>query len=375
MRVNYYANLFDVSGYGEAGRSYIRALQNAGVRVSAIDTGPRSDRSRYPWIATLQQHDPQADFNLFHNIPSLWPGQNYPHGQDMTRRIPAIGITVWETDILPTRWIPILAKAVDIWVPSLYNCNVFDMATPHPTFCWPHPVTPFGMPHQGPVAALEGVHEGDFVFYSIFDWQDRKNPVGLIQAFLRAFPNSPDVVLFIKTKSGGNQQSVYHEVRHAQRMYPRATTRIIVKYGVWESDQIQALHTRGDCYVSLHCSEGWGYPLFDAVCLGKLIVATGFGGALDYLDSTAHWVVNWTEAKVLQRYVDYSDVMRWAQPDLDHAVEGLRWAYDNRGKGLDEAIAKTIRDRFSLQQIGRAALRRMQWLQTLNPVSRETFLC
>ena len=57
--------------------------------------------------------------------------------------------------------------------------------------------------------------------------------------------------------------------------------------------EVEALHARGDCYVSLCRSEGWGIPPFDAAARGTPVVITGFGGHLAYLDADSAYLVDY----------------------------------------------------------------------------------
>ena len=47
--------------------------------------------------------------------------------------------------------------------------------------------------------------------------------------------------------------------------------------------ELLAIHSFGDCYVSLHKGEGFGLTIFDAFNLNKEIITTNFGGQIDYL--------------------------------------------------------------------------------------------
>src|ERR1019366_10116369 len=53
--------------------------------------------------------------------------------------------------------------------------------------------------------------------------------------------------------------------------------------GELADDDLHALHIRGDCFVSLCRSEGWGLGAFDAAAYGNPVVTTGHGGHLEYL--------------------------------------------------------------------------------------------
>ena len=54
--------------------------------------------------------------------------------------------------------------------------------------------------------------------------------------------------------------------------------------------EMLALHERGDCFVSLARTEGWGLGTFDAARLGKPVVTTDYGGQLDFLDPALAWL-------------------------------------------------------------------------------------
>src|SRR5262249_52924807 len=134
-----------------------------------------------------------------------------------------------------------------------------------------------------------GVGKDDYVFYSIFDWQERKGPNEMIEAFLRAFPNGEPVVLVLKANPGAAviSKSTLADIR---RRVP-SQARIEIRSEAWSEEQIAALQQRGDCYLSLHRGEGWNYPLFEAAGRGKSIVATGFSGPTEYLADTVHRLV------------------------------------------------------------------------------------
>src|SRR5262249_36274598 len=208
----------------------------------------------------------------------------------------------------------------------------------------------------------------DFVVYSIFEWQDRKNRKGTIKAFLSAFPGPSDAVLMLKINPGAAAaaQHMLDEVRAATG----AAGPVRLCCETWSEARIQALHERGDCYVSLHKGEGWAYPLFEAAVRGKSIVATDYAGPRDYLDGQRHWLVRNSSAPVRQRYQFYQPSMNWAEPDIAHAAEGLRSIYERRGDVSDarKDLARQLADKFSIDQVGlMAKARLLDLLSRTNP--------
>jgi 2-polyprenyl-3-methyl-5-hydroxy-6-metoxy-1,4-benzoquinol methylase len=200
------------------------------------------------------------------------------------------------------------------------------------------------------------------VFYAIFEWQERKGPHETLDAFLSAFTGADRAVLVLKT-SPAAAEAARQAVHEARERHPSGA-RVEVRAEAWSEGGIEALHRRGDCYVSLHRGEGWGYPLFEAATRGKQLVATGYSGPMDYLDPAAHGVVRWTPEPVRQPYRYYNPQMRWAAPDVAHAAALMREAYDHRRAqaGRAAAAGARIRERFSLDAVGAAARERMEEL-------------
>jgi 2-polyprenyl-3-methyl-5-hydroxy-6-metoxy-1,4-benzoquinol methylase len=135
----------------------------------------------------------------------------------------------------------------------------------------------------------------------------------------------------------------------------------MVRAEAWREAQIAALHARGDCYVSLHRGEGWGYPLFEAATRGKPVIATGYSGPVDFLAPNAHCLVRHTLTSVRQPYAYYRPSMNWAEPDIAHATELMRAVHTKPNEARQRAAdaAKRLVGDFSLEAIGQRAKRRL----------------
>ena len=170
LSLNYYGSVFDASGYGQAARSYIHALHAAGVKVTVVDIGAQPPQTEDALVSALLGRNDEADFNLLHGIPSMWDRSAH-------RLRNVIAMTVWETDSMPQQWHEPLARAIDLWLPCRFNVEVFSRGLARRAFTLPHAVPPgvrddAGGPLSPSVA--KQVAAGDFVFYSIFEWQDRR---------------------------------------------------------------------------------------------------------------------------------------------------------------------------------------------------------
>jgi ADP-heptose:LPS heptosyltransferase/2-polyprenyl-3-methyl-5-hydroxy-6-metoxy-1,4-benzoquinol methylase len=356
----YHGYVFDASGYGQAARAYLHALHAAGVNVAVVDLANHARQVPDALIESLADRRIEADFHLFHGIPPLWARRAFP-----LRNV--IAMTVWETDAMPPQWRPALNHALEVWLPCQFNVSVFERAIAKPIFKLPHAWAPNRATPAPDLGTACGIRDDDFVFYSIFEWQERKGPNEMIEAFLRAFPEPGPAVLVLKTNPGAARVAA-STLANLRRCVP-SQARVEVRAEAWSEEQMAAFQQRGDCYVSLHRGEGWNYPLFEAAGRGKAIVATGFSGPTEYLDAAVHRLVRHRPAPVRQRYAFYSTRMNWAEPEMENAIEMLRAAFAEREHaGQLAGAAERIRAQFSSEAIGESARQRlMQLLRRTNP--------
>jgi ADP-heptose:LPS heptosyltransferase/2-polyprenyl-3-methyl-5-hydroxy-6-metoxy-1,4-benzoquinol methylase/glycosyltransferase involved in cell wall biosynthesis len=361
LSVTYYGHVFDASGYGNAARAYIHALRAAGVELSVVDLSGHERQVRDDLVEGLVGRRIGTDFHIFHGIPHVW-------AQHAFRVRNGIAMTVWETDTMPTQWRNTLNHVLETWLPCEYNVAAFQSLAPKVAKL-PHPVMPRNGHHPLPDARVFlGVEPDEFVVYSIFEWQERKSPLEQFQAYLRAFRASDRAVLIVKTNPAAADAAA---IAVAQaRAETGSDARVEVRAEAWSDTEIEALHARGDCYLSLHRGEGWCYPLFDAACKGVPVVATAYSGPLEYLDGEHHQLVTYKLAPVEQRYMYYHPAMHWAAPDVGQAAERLRWVRDHREEAVRKAAeaAAGLNRRYALEEVGLLARGRLlELLRRTNP--------
>jgi ADP-heptose:LPS heptosyltransferase/2-polyprenyl-3-methyl-5-hydroxy-6-metoxy-1,4-benzoquinol methylase len=362
IRVAYYGYVFDASGYGHAARAYIHAMHRAGIALSVVDLANHARQVRDELVEALVDRKMQPDFHLFHGIPPQWARLAF--------RLPnAIGMTVWETDTMPTQWRNVLNHVLEVWLPCEFNVSVMRRYLEKPIFKLPHALY-LSPPDNKPSDSNRFLHveDRDFVFYSLFEWQDRKCPLGLLEAYLRAFPTAQDTILIIKTNPGALNVASQAVIKVREQV--RSEARVEVRCEAWSAGQIAVLQERGNCYVSLHRGEGWGYPLFEAASRGTPVIATGYSGPLEYLHPETHQLVPYALIPVHQPYLYYHPRMRWADPDLTHATQHMRWVYEHRDMVREQAAkaAENMQQAYSLESIGAMAKERLcQLLKRTQP--------
>lgn len=167
MNVTYVSACMDSSGYAEAARNHIAALDTAGVKINVVPIsfeGYRSDLGRLGAIVQgMIGKNPPGKIQIIHATP-----QNYPRLKDPAKY--NIGYCAWETDLLPAGWAELINSMNEVWVPSNHNAEVMkDSGVVIPIRVMPHPFRVVES-DEGTTGVVANVDKNDFVFYSIFQW-------------------------------------------------------------------------------------------------------------------------------------------------------------------------------------------------------------
>jgi glycosyltransferase involved in cell wall biosynthesis len=346
--VKYIGPVFDQSGYGEAARNYVLALDGAGVPLTldaVRHTPSQPDLGREgELLASLLDRPIDYDRVVVHATPDTWTHRLRGEPPEVA----TVGCTVWETTGLHPIWTAACNRVDEVWVPSRWNAEVFRRSgVVTPIEVVPHCIE---LPDLDAVAplAVDGVPAGAFVFYSIFHWNERKNPEGLLAAYLAAFSGVHDVALVLKIQFDPPRGAAAEEERAAggadalraqaeiaafkRRMNLPHYPRIVPITGILGRAQILGLHRRGDAFVLLQRAEGWGLPHFEAAAMSNPVVTTGFGGTIDFLGPDTAYLVGHTMRPVwgMEWSFFYGGAQRWAEPDLGQAIDALREVHAHR---------------------------------------------
>lgn len=333
MRIHYLSH-GAATGYGVAGERLIRALLGAGheVRWTPITFDPdavlwpRGRPTGFPHLEGLRDRALPADVTVIHAVPELArPCQGVIDG-------PILIHTVWETTELQGHWPTLLNEAAGVIVPTHWNEEVFRrsgvsapiVVVPHVAAYPADPVDTTWLPE----------HPG-FVVYTVAEWQPRKAPWRAVEAYSRAFAPDDDVLLVIKTgahiwnmtRVPTNSPRAEHTSFALARLLGRLgrVPPILLVDRLVPDDQFRGLHRWADCWLSLPHAEGWDLGAFDAAAAGNRVVTTGWGAPVEYLDGSAAWLVPVRESPVIAG-PGHEIPGRWADPDVDAAVDALQEA-------------------------------------------------
>lgn len=330
-----------VLGLGSGARGYIRALKAAGVPVTTVSV-PLARREATAQVSSgygqASYEDLVAADDYAFELLCVNPDElrHLVHqGGDAYLQRPRIGVWAWELDTIPSGWSAAFELIDEIWVYSHFMVDNLSAQSPVPVVALPPAIR---VPEHQPPVRL-GVPDG-YLFLFAFDYLStiqRKNPVGLIDAFKRAFAPGEGPRLLIKTFNAPLRPLAQEEVLWAAGDRPD----IHVVDRSLTSEERDGVMAACDCYVSLHRSEAFGLTLCEAMALGKPVIATRYSGNLDFMNDDNSFLVDYELTSVGADCEIYPASGRWAEPDVDRAAELMRRVYDH----ADEAAALGARAR------------------------------
>ncbi|WP_058303138.1 glycosyltransferase family 4 protein [Gorillibacterium timonense] len=321
-----------LSGLGNASREYVSALRGQGVRVHATANG----RS-----VPLSGSKSDRKVLVFHHSP-----HKINLNQERKRFDRIILNTVWETTLIPRHWRPNMNKFDAICVPSQQNRRaLIASGVKVPIYIVSHGVNASRYKPGNSKTRLPG-DGGKFVFLSVFTFQHRKNPEALLRAYWEEFkPNDP-VLLVIKTSgfAGDNEASIRRKIeayKSVLGLRGRKTAPLVVIGRRLDDTQLKGLYARANAFVLPTRGEGVGLPFLEALASGVPVIATGWGGHMDFLHSGNSFLVDYnlqnpgvsmnSKHAIAFRFraLFAQPGQRWAEPSIASLRKQMRAAFRN----------------------------------------------
>ena len=352
------------SGLQQAAESVVDALTAAGVHLSVRDVPMPMNRDGRPrtGFEGLERF-PVAILNtgLDMPVPEAYRLAGLHRRSDIYR----VAVWWWELEQLPAEWLGRAADVDEIWAPTAFIAAAL-RPLGKPVF----PMLPsVRLPAFAPLPKSHfGLDPTKFTFLFVFDMNSRmprKNPLGLIAAFRRAFGRSEPVELAIKVSpQGAFYPEWWQELRAAARDHAVTLIDRPMPRG-----ELLALMNAADAYASLHRSEGFGLTMAEAMLLGKPTVATGYSGNLDFMTGENSYLVRYNRGTIADDIPPYPKGCVWAEPSVEHAAELLRRVFDRRdeSRAIGELARTTVAQRLSVAAAGRRMAER---LGTIRSASR-----
>ena len=385
------------SGYGEQTRLALRALKSREdlFNIFVIPTiwgGTgwivENDEERH-WIdqriIETQTRNSQGvgyDASVQVDIPWAPPPANNPKAVTGWRPITDhdVGFTAGiETNRISPQWIEATQKVKKIIVVSEHSKNVFNetiyTATDKKTgrqltISNKTPIDVVGFPFRDVEA--EGIEldlRHDFNFLVMAQWCRRKNLENTIKWFLEEFQND-EIGLVIKTNLIKNclmdRTRTIKQLEAFTSQYPNRKCSVTMVHGNMTDGEVQSLyrHEKIQAFMSLSHGEGFGIPIFDAVCNEVPVVICAWSGPTDFLtmpdkkgrNTIAAARVNFTMAQIQEDAV-WDGILQkdslWCYADEKSAKSKMRDMHKRYAKYKQRAksLSAYVKTKFSEEVI------------------------
>lgn len=365
ISIKYCGTFLDHSGYGSSNRADISAFYVAGVNMTTelvVQVPEKTSHGIAESIASSMR-DREIDYKIkiIHLTPDMYP--RYMEANKYN-----IGRLVWETDRLPQEWINPCNKMAEIWTTSERHKKILETSgIKVPIYSFPEPIDT--LPGLQKINPFQTKFKKDFIFYSIFQWIDRKNARGLLRAYWKAFEGNENVTLLLKTYRNNYSEDQYTQIRNdilewksqlGLQHYPK----ILLVKKLLKSSDLPKLHEMGDVFVNPSSGEGWCRPMQEAMLQGKPVISGDNGGITDYLSSDEYTRVSTS----LQRATEaswipwYTKDMHWWVLDEKDFIKSLKQVYSSYQEALEKANrAKSyVIEKTSYQYVGNLMKERLE---------------
>jgi glycosyltransferase involved in cell wall biosynthesis len=321
------------SGVGEMARRLVAAVESTGSPISAIPYRGTLGRNLHPHGLSLANEAPY-DTNLVCLSADDLRKFALEAGSAFFAKRYSIGVWFWETDVFRSadRSDRAAVRFLDeLWVASDYVRESLAREVDIPVHVVPFPVEP----PRGPFRTRSELGLPDaFTFLFVFDyWSgERKNPVGVVNAFVKAFEPGEGPVLVLKSVHGRDWKP-----RQFDSVAAVAGGRedIVFRDGYVSAEERDSYVSACDCYISLHRSEGLGLTMAEALACAKPVIATGYSGNLEFMSERNSLLVPYRLVNVPESWWAHAPGATWAEPDIDAAAALMRRVWEHR----DEAHA------------------------------------
>lgn len=267
-----------------------------------------------------------------------------------------IGAWPWELPEWPYSLRKIRDLVDEIWAQSEYVKACFAKNSSVPVYNVPMAVT---LPNPTKNIREElGLPIDKFLFYLMFDgnsWLSRKNPLGGVQAFKRAFSDMDEfqgVGLVIKAMNIRNEDPIWKEVEKIAASDDRIH---IITDTLSRQDVVNFMYSC-DSYISLHRSEGFGRVIAESMLLGKPVVVSNYSGNVDFCKESTSYLVNGSLTPLSNSEYLFSEGQYWFEPDLKEAANQLVIVVANKEQRtqIAEQGRRFIEENYSTDAVSKA---------------------
>ncbi len=237
-----------------------------------------------------------------------------------------VGFWSWELEDFPKEWTPAIDLLDEIWTPSEFTSDSIRKVTNKPVHTIPYNVTAHTDDKYD--RKFFGLPEDKFLFLIMFDFNStmvRKNPVGAIEAYKKAFDvNDDSVGLVIKTSN-----TDFDKIESVKKLL-EGYKNIYFITEVLEKTAVNSLIKDVDVFVSLHRAEGFGIVMAEAMLVNTVCIATNWSSNIEFMNKDIACMVDYSFVTLEKDASPYRKGSKWADADTDQAAEYMKKLHDDK---------------------------------------------
>jgi glycosyltransferase involved in cell wall biosynthesis len=285
----------------------------------------------------------------------------------------------WETDRIPSKMVAQFADADEIWVGSSFNVAALTRWGIRRDKIKTVPAAVAVERYGSHVQPLPWADARRFTFLACFDVSLRKGWDLLFRAFFKEFKPSENARMALNVHSSldiGRDELVRHIEGWAKTF---AGSAWVAENNEWRSpeppllcigedlhaDAMAQFYRSGDVYVMPSRGEGWGIPAMEAMASGLPVIATAWGGQMDYMDDETALLVSCNPAPVsanaCRESAHFAGQM-WVEPNLADLQKQMRRSKDQPAVAQAKAAAgqRRIRERYNREAVAAVVIERLK---------------
>ncbi len=327
--INLIGNIRAEIGLGQSCRLIANMLNESNVDFSILN---------YVQVSALRMNDTTWDYkisnralfniNIIHINPYELGIAYLKIKKDTWNYRYNIAFWLWELEEFPDEWTECIPYLDEIWTPSDFASESIRKKTDKPVLTIPYYVTaPVDKIYDRSYFRLP---EDKFLFLIMYDsnsTMERKNPLGAIQAYMRAFgKENKDVGLVIKINN--MQKKDMESIQKIMNDYEN----IYYITDVLQKSQVNSLIKCVDVYVSLHRAEGFGLVLAEAMLLGTPTISTNWSSTIEFMNEEIACLVDYELVEIKDECGPYKPGNRWAEPNIVCASKHMVRLFEDKEK-------------------------------------------
>ena len=322
------------SGYAVSSKNLMISMDELNIDVKyKYVYGPGS-----PFPVAEQERSDDYRINIIKNRPfdSNIPQVVYGQGDVFTKNTGKykIGFTMLETDGIPKEWVNQANKMDEVWVPSTFNKTTFENSGVKV----PIHIIPLGIdPNYFNINIKSFKPKDKFVFLSVFEWGERKDPEKLLKAFSNEFKNNDDAILLCKVFNNDGSINVKEEITKLSLNNNGKNIIFIYNQNI-PGYQMGSLYRSADCLVIPTRGEGWGMPILEGMACGLPVITTDWSAQTDFFNNQYGYPVRVRELIPAEAKCPYYEGFKWADADIEHMQFLMRHVYENRREAQEKGL-------------------------------------